>query len=154
MEAPGGAGTRVLRGIPWAPSEGPGPTLRWSWRPFLLDGASAWNPQLDRSLRLSKETPTCFSLPVTKTQIVPAVPSAEGPGTSGPPGSRTAPCTPLLVAAPDPGASLGESGLRRDESMDPAPLCPQPPAASIWADVAVSRNHGASLKGNIYTRKC
>lgn len=150
--SPGGAATRVLRGGPSVPSEEPGLTGRWSRRPFLSDAASARKPRLDRSLGLSKETPACFSLPGTKTQIVPAVPSAEGPG---PPQSLEDPprVRPGAPHTPATGASLGESGLDAAGTQTRQPEVLGQPASSLWADVAVSRNHGVSLRGTICTRK-
>lgn len=151
-EAPGGAATRVLRGGPSVPSEGPGLTRRWSRRPFLSDAASARKPRLDRSLGLSKETPACFSLPGTKTQIVLAVPSAEGPG---PPQSPEDPprVRPGAPHTPATGASLGESGLDAAGAQTRQPEVLGQPASSLWADVAVSRNHSVSSRGTICTRK-
>lgn len=151
-EAPGGAATRVLRGGPSVPSEEPGLTRQWSRRPFLSDAASARKPRLDRSLGLSKETPACFSLPGTKTQIVPAVPSAEGPG---PPQSPEDPprVRPGAPHTPATGASLGESGLDAAGTQTRQPEVLGQPASSLWANVVVSRNHGISLRGTICTRK-
>lgn len=55
----------------------------WPDSEMILAAISiGWSKCLEpivRSLSLSKETLTCFSLPVTKTQIVPAVASTKGP---------------------------------------------------------------------------
>lgn len=54
---------------------------------------------------------------------------------------------------PATGASLGESGLNAAGTQTRQPEVLGQPASSLWADVAVSRNHGVSLRGTICTRK-